>query len=71
MGISRKQYANKGQELSEAPIGGNIIGYTRPDGRQVKVNTSTKEYVVYKGKTIITYYVLKQSQFERAMKHEY
>ena len=71
MGLSKRQYANNGKELSEAKPGGNIIQYTRPDGRQVKLNIQTKEYVVYKGNTIITHYILKQSQFERAMRHEY
>ena len=45
--------------------------YKRKDGREVKLNTSTKEYVVYKGDSIITYYKLNESQYKRALQKEY
>lgn len=71
LGMSNKEYKNEAQKLSEKPAGGNIIYYKRKDGREVKLNTSTKEYVVYKGDSIITYYKLNESQYKRATKGEY
>ncbi len=71
MGMENKEYKNAAQILSEKPVGGNIIYYKRKDGREVKLNKSTKEYVVYKGDLIVTYYKLTESQFKRALKGEY
>ena len=71
MGMENKEYKNAAQKLSEKPAGGNIIYYKRKDGREVKLNTSTKEYVVYKGDSIITYYKLNESQYKRALQKEY
>lgn len=71
MGMENKEYKNAAQALSEKPAGGNIIYYKRKDGIEVKLNTSTKEYAVYKGDKIITYYKLNEGQFKRALKGEY
>lgn len=71
LGLTPKQYKSRAQELSEKPVGGNIFGYKRSDGSEVKVDKSTKEYVAFRGKKVITHYRLSESQFKRAMKGEY
>ena len=69
--LTPKQYRNRAQELSEATPGGNIVAYTRKDGRKAKLDKSTREYVVYKGNSVITFYKLNESQYERALRGEY
>lgn len=71
LSLTPKQYRNRAQELSEATPGGNIVAYTRKDGRKVKLDKSTREYVVYKGNTVITFYKLNENQYEMALKGEY
>lgn len=71
MGITNKEYKKGAKELSEATPSENIIHYKRKDGREVKLNKTTKEYVVYSGNRVITYYKLSESQFQRALKGEY
>lgn len=71
LGQTPSQYRKAAKLLSEQPIGGNIGGYIRKDGREVRFNKATREYVVFKGNTVITYYKLNQSQYEKALKGEY
>ena len=71
LGLTPKQYRSRAKELSEATPGGNIIAYKRKDGRNAKLDKSTKEYVVYVGNTVITYYKLTESQYQKAIKGEY
>lgn len=71
MGVTNREYKKGAKELSEASPSENIIHYKRPDGRDVKLNKATKEYVVYSGDRVITFYKLTESQFQRALKGEY
>lgn len=65
MGMKPKQYKSKAQILSESPIGGNIGGYKRRDGREVRYNRTTMEYVVFVGDDVITYFKIRPSQLKR------
>lgn len=60
-----QEYKSKAKWLSEQPIGGNIGGYTRKDGRQVRYNKQTYEYVVFTGNTVVTFYKIRPQQLQR------
>lgn len=69
-GQSKSQYGTAAKLLSESPIGGDIGGYRRSDGREVRYNKQTSEYVVFKGDVVMTYYKLRPQQLKRILQGE-
>ena len=69
-GQSKSQYGTAAKLLSESPIGGDIGGYKRSDGREVRYNKRTAEYVVFKGDVVLTYYKLRPQQLKRILQGE-
>ena len=70
MGITLREYNRRAKRLSETGVGGNVIGYTRSDGREARVNTSTREYILFVGNEVVTYYILRGGQVKRIVEGE-
>lgn len=62
-------YEEAADKLAKTPVGGDILGYVRRDGRYAKYKKSTKEFVVYKIENDepidITYFPCERSYWEK------